>query len=52
MGTPTRWDAHTHDDGNQAERLDAARSERFAPGTPRHDESEEFVRRSLNRYYQ
>jgi len=24
MGTPTRWDASTHDDGNQAERLDAA----------------------------
>ena len=52
MGTPTRWDASTHDDGNQAERLDAARADRFAPGTPGHDESEEFVRRSLNRYYQ
>ena len=32
MGTPTRWDASTHDDGNQAERLDAARADRFAPG--------------------
>jgi hypothetical protein len=52
MGTPTRRDASTHDDGNQAERLDSARADRFAPGTPRHDESEEFVRRSLNRYYQ
>jgi hypothetical protein len=52
MGTPTRWDAGTHDEGTSAERLDAARADRFAPGTPRHDESEEFVRRSLNRYYQ
>jgi hypothetical protein len=52
MGSPTRWDASTHDDGNQAERLDSARADRFAPGTPRHDDSEEFVRRSLNRYYQ
>jgi hypothetical protein len=52
MGTPTRWDAGTHDEGTSAERLDAARADRLAPGTPRHDESEEFVRRSLNRYYQ
>ena len=51
MGTPARWDASTRDDGTQAERIDPARSERFAPGTPRHDESEEFVRRSLRRYY-
>ena len=52
MGTPTRWDARSGDDRAQSERLDAARADRFAPGTPRHDESEEFVRRSLNRYGQ
>jgi hypothetical protein len=52
MGTPTRWDASRQDDSSQAERIDATRSDRFAPGTPRHDESEEFVRRSLRRYYQ
>jgi len=52
MGPPARWDASTHDDATQAERLDAAHADGFAPGTPRHDESEEFVRRSLNRYYQ
>jgi hypothetical protein len=52
MGTPTRWDANTHDDSTQAKQFDAARADRFAPGRPRHDESEEFVRRSLSRYYQ
>ena len=26
MGTPTRWDAGTHDEGTSAERLDAARA--------------------------
>ena len=52
MGAPTRWDANTHDDGAQAKQFDAARADRFAPGTPRHDESEEFVRRSLSRFYQ
>ena len=52
MGTPTRWDRGNQDEHAQAERLDSARADRFAPGTPRHDESEEFVRRSLSRYYQ
>ncbi len=52
MGTPTRFDASNQDNGTPAERIDAARSDRHAPGTPRHDESEEFVRRSLRRYYQ
>jgi hypothetical protein len=53
MGTSTRWDIRTQDDGAPAERFDAVRSERFAPGTTRaHDEGTEFVRRSLSRYYQ
>ncbi|HVC41928.1 MAG TPA: hypothetical protein VND54_08125 [Candidatus Saccharimonadales bacterium] len=51
MGTPTRWDSSTHDDGTPAELLDTARADRFPAGPPRHDESEEFVRRSLNRFY-
>jgi hypothetical protein len=53
MGTPTRWDARTQEDGIPAEQFDAVRSERFAPGSTRpHDESDDFVRRSLSRYYQ
>jgi len=43
----------TQDEGAPAERFEAARAERFAPGTTRqHDESDDFVRRSLSRYYQ
>ena len=53
MGTPTRWDVRTHEEGTPAERFDAVRAERFAPGATRpHDESDDFVRRSLSRYYQ
>jgi hypothetical protein len=53
MGTPTRWDMRTQDDGAPAERFEAVRAERYAPGTTRaHDESDDFVRRSLRRYYQ
>ena len=52
MGTPNSMGRRHPRRDTQAERLDAARADRFAPGTPRHDESEEFVRRSLNRYYQ
>jgi hypothetical protein len=53
MGTPTRWDASGQDQGAQPEAGDAVRAERFAPGAPRrHDESEDFVRKSLRRYYQ
>ncbi len=53
MGTPAHWDARTQDDSAAAERLDPVRSERFAPGTTqRHEEGDDFVRRSLRRYYQ
>jgi hypothetical protein len=53
MGTPTRWDMRTQEEGTPAERFDAVRAERFAPGvTWPHDESDDFVRRSLSRYYQ
>lgn len=53
MGTPTRMDMRTEEKGVPAERFDAVRAERFAPGTTRaHDESDDFVRRSLSRYYQ
>jgi hypothetical protein len=53
MGTPTRWDMRTQEEGTPAERFDAVRAERFAPGATRpHDESDDFVRRSLSRYYQ
>jgi hypothetical protein len=53
MGTPTRMDMRTQDKGVPAERFDAVRAERFSPGATRaHDESDDFVRRSLSRYYQ
>jgi hypothetical protein len=52
MGQPTRWDMQAQNDGSHAERTDSSRAERFAPGTPRHEESDDFVRRSLRRYYQ
>jgi hypothetical protein len=46
-------DMRTHEDGTPAERFEAVRAERHAPGTTRsHDESDDFVRRSLSRYYQ
>jgi hypothetical protein len=46
-------DMRAQEDGTPAERFDAVRAERHAPGATRsHDESDDFVRRSLSRYYQ